>query len=91
MTEEIPMTGPIIVIPTPHPPPKDCVVVDGHRYCREVDSPPAVWGEAILICVFALAWIGVAIHLNVDRGMKWTPMAMMFVPSVAVGLYLLFK
>jgi len=88
-------------MPIPVPmaaPQRDCVVINQHTYCRDEESSNKVAGEALLISAALLVWaalfVGWAalfVWLAAERDKPKLAGAVVLVPLVVAGLYLLIR
>lgn len=84
------MSNPVIV-PSPMPqPPRECVVVDGHRYCRDEEITPKMLGAGLLFVVLIVVWMIFVAWLYIDRFNSSAAAVAFFGPLILAGLIMLF-
>lgn len=78
------MVNQVIIVP----PPKECVVADGKRYCREEDMSNQDVGLLILSLVALVVWSVLSMWVadRTDSGI--TGLAVGLLPFVALGTWL---
>lgn len=82
------MVNPPIFIPSPPPPPRDCVAVDGRRYCRDEDMTAKDGAYIILSCLAMVVWLGAVVAIYERWGGRWAAVVF-FGPWLLIALCLL--
>lgn len=85
------MNTPPIILPMPMPArARDCIMVEGAKYCRDSDLDPSVFGWSILGIVVIAMWLLGSTHFLLDGRpeMRRLGFYLLFGVPVAVGLTL---
>lgn len=77
-----------VFIPSPPPPPRDCIAVDGRKYCRDEDITAKEGAYIVLSIVFLLLWI-VGVLAILERWSGWHALAAVIVPLLLLAMVLL--
>jgi hypothetical protein len=82
-------TTPIIILP-PNPP-RECVVIDGHRYCRDEELTHAHLGWSLVLVAVGLVYIGILVWQMVEKDRPWLLAAGLLIPMIVTGLVLVVR
>jgi hypothetical protein len=87
MTNATQYQAPVVIVQ----PPRDCMLVDGHRYCRDEDVTPRQVGFILIGVVLFFAWALLPITVLEDALSFRAKVACYVVPFLALASWLVLQ